>query len=114
MITSEKDPPKDIIEEEAGIFLSEEINEGEREATARNACSSESSGCEGDDTYQAIDDEYDYPVDNSAGYQGGFSGKSENLLDGSHFNVDGEQDMDIDEKIDGDRQIDLDIEDYII
>lgn len=106
LITGARDTPKDIIEEEAGMFVREEINEGEMEATALNASSSERSGYEVNDTYQAIGDEYD----NSDEYQGGFNGKSKNILDRSHYDVNGEEDMDIDDH----GKIDLDIEDYIV
>ena len=117
VITGERDTPKDVMEEAAGIFVQEEINEGEMEAAALNASSSERSGYE-DDVYQEIGDEYDYLVDNNDGYQGGFSGKSENLLDGSHYNVVGKEDMDIDDNVDDDDddngKIDLDVKGYII
>lgn len=117
MITGERDTPKDVMEEAAGIFVQEEINEGEMEAAALNASSSERSGYE-DDVYQEIGDEYDYLVDNNDGYQGVFSGKSENLLHGSHYNVVGKEDMDIDDNVDDDDddngKIDLDVEGYII
>ena len=56
MITGERDTPKDVMEEAAGIFVQEEINEGEMEAAALNASSSERSGYE-DDVYQEIGDE---------------------------------------------------------
>ncbi|KAL2640670.1 hypothetical protein AAZV13_06G245200 [Glycine max] len=117
VITGERDTPKDVMEEAAGIFVQEEINEGEMEAAALNASSSERSGYE-DDVYQEIGDEYDYLVDNNDGYQGVFSGKSENLLHGSHYNVVGKEDMDIDDNVDDDDddngKIDLDVEGYII
>ncbi|TKY66814.1 Chromatin assembly factor 1 subunit rlf2 [Spatholobus suberectus] len=114
VITGERDTAKDVVEEEAGILVREEINEVEMEATALNASGSERSGYEDDDIYQALGDEYDYLVDNGDGYQGGFSGKSENLLDGIHYNVDVEEDVDIDDNGVDDGQIDLDVEDYII
>lgn len=117
VISGERDTPKDAMDKAAGIFLREEINEGEIEAIELNASSSERSSYE-DDAYQAIGDEYDYLVNNNDGYQGGFSGKSENLLDGNHYNVSGEEDMDIDDKVDydddDDRQIDLVVDDYTI
>ncbi|RDX93815.1 Homeobox-DDT domain protein RLT2, partial [Mucuna pruriens] len=119
VITGERDTPKDVMDNAAGIFVREEINEGEMEATALNACSSERSGY-GDDIYQAIGgDEYDYMVDSNDGYQGRFSGKSENLLDGSHYNVDGEENVNFDDNVvddddGGGEKIDLDVEDYII
>ncbi|KAK7405008.1 hypothetical protein VNO78_06134 [Psophocarpus tetragonolobus] len=101
--------PNDVLGEAPIVFVREKIDKGEMEAaTTLNASSSERSGCE-DDTYQAIGDEYDYLMDNNDGYQVGFCGKSEKLIDGSHYNVDGEQDADID-----DEQIDLDVEDYIV
>ncbi|KAJ1384650.1 WHIM2 domain [Sesbania bispinosa] len=78
VISSERDAPKDIITEEApGIFVREDINEGEMEATALNACSSDRSGYE-DDIYQPTGDEYDYLVDNNDGYQDRVNKRVEN------------------------------------
>lgn len=117
----ERDTPRDTMEA-APIFVREKISEGEMEATALNASSSERSGYE-DDIYQATGVEYDYLVDNtnnnSNGYQGRFTGKSENFIGQSHNNVDDEEDVDDDddndegeEEVDG--QVDLNVEDYII
>ncbi|XP_027345638.1 homeobox-DDT domain protein RLT2 isoform X2 [Abrus precatorius] len=104
-ITRERDTPEDIVEKPPGIFVREDVNQGKLESTALNASSPERSGYE-DDIYQAIGDEGDYLVDNNDGCQGGFSGKSENLEE-SHYNVHVDYD-------DEDRQMDLDVEDYII
>jgi hypothetical protein len=117
VITDERNAPKDIMDEAPSIFVREEINEGEMEATALNASSSGISGHE-DDIYQAAGDNYDYMVDNNDGFQGRFSGRSENILEQNHYNMDEEEDVDIDENFDDDAeedgQADLDVEDYII
>ncbi|XP_061355040.1 homeobox-DDT domain protein RLT2-like isoform X2 [Gastrolobium bilobum] len=114
VISGERDTPKDITEETSkGIFVREEIDEGEMEDTALNASSSGRSGYE-DDIYQATGDEYDYLVDNNDRYLGGFSGKSENFVKESHYNVDDEEGVGIDDEDDDDGRVDVDVEDYII
>ena len=115
VISGERDTAKDIMEEAPGIFVKEEINMGEIKAAAGNTSSSERSGYE-DDLYQATGDGYDYLVDNNDGYQGGFSGKSENI-EGNDYNVDDEENEEIDANDnddDDDEQVDPDVEDYII
>ncbi|KAK7257406.1 hypothetical protein RIF29_31365 [Crotalaria pallida] len=110
VISGQRDTPKDTMEEVPGIYVREEIDGGEMEATARNASSSERSGYE-DDIYQEKGNEYDYPVDN--GYQGGFSGRLENVVEESNYNVDDVEVENMDDD-DDDGQVDLDVEDYII
>ncbi|MCH97009.1 hypothetical protein A2U01_0018002, partial [Trifolium medium] len=114
-IISERHTPKDITEE-TPIFVIEEINEGETEANARNGSNVERSDYEGD--LYGETDEYHHLVDNNNnndGYKGGFNGKSENLIEQSHYNVDDEKDVDMDDdNSEEDEQVDLNTEDYII
>lgn len=86
VISGESYTPKDITEE-TSIFVQEDINEGKMEANPLNASIWERSDYE-DDVYQATGDAYDYQVDHKNGYQGGFSEKSENFIEQSHYNVD--------------------------
>lgn len=115
----ERDTPKNIAEESPGNFAREEISAGILEATALNASSSERSGYE-DESYQPTGNKYDdYLVDNNDA----FSGKPENFIDQSHYNV---EDLDIGDDVDVDvdvdvvdddeeyGQVDVDVEDYII
>lgn len=114
VISDARDTHKNITEEVPGAFVRVEINGGEMEATARNASSSERSGYE-DDIYQGTGNEYDYLVNNNYGYQGGFSGRPENFVEGGNYDVDDEEieNIDVDDDAE-DGQADLDIEDYII
>lgn len=78
---------------------------------AKNASSSERSEFD-DENGQATGDEYDDLVVED--YTGGFNGKSEDLLEGSDYNLANEDDEDdIDEGEDEDEQGDLDVEGYI-
>ncbi|KAF7805973.1 homeobox-DDT domain protein RLT2 isoform X1 [Senna tora] len=108
---TERDAPK---EESAGIYEREETNEagtiGFQMDVAGNAGSSGRSDYE-DDNYQATPDEYEYLVDNNVeGYGGGFSGKSENMAEGSDYNEDDDEAEDIDED---DGRIDVDVEHFM-
>lgn len=116
VINDERDTTKDIMEKTL-IFVREEINEDETEANVLNGSNSERSDYEGG-LCRATGDECDYLLDNNNdGYRGGFSGKSENLIEQSHYNVDDEEDVDMDDDVDDDiedGQADLDVPDYII
>jgi len=115
VITSERGTPKDITELTA-ISVREEID-GETEASALNARNSERSEYE-DDLCQATRDKYDFVVDNNNNrYQGGFSGKPDNLIEQNHYNVDDKEDVDMEDNANDDgeyEQVELNAEDYII
>ncbi|KAL1325259.1 hypothetical protein HN51_035339 [Arachis hypogaea] len=107
----EKDTPDDITGYTAGIFINEKMNGSEVEAAARSASSSEKLAYE-NDIYQSTVDAYEYLIDdNNDGYEGGFSGKSENFVEGSNHNVDDDENEDVDDNDDEDGQVD--VEDYI-
>ncbi|XP_019451550.1 PREDICTED: uncharacterized protein LOC109353660 [Lupinus angustifolius] len=109
VITGERETSKNIMQEVLDILVREEIGRAEKEATTRNVSSSERSGYE-DDIDQDTGNPYDNPVDNNDGYQGGFSGRPENVVEESDYNVDDE----IVDKMDDDGQVELDVENYII
>jgi len=117
VIINERDTSKDITELTA-ISVREEID-GQTEANALNARNSERSEYE-DDLCQATRDKYDFVVDNSNNNdkcQGEFSGKPGNLIEQSHYNVDDEEDVNMDDNVDDDGeygQVELNVEDYII
>ncbi|CAK8577051.1 unnamed protein product [Lathyrus sativus] len=94
------------------VIIRKEVNEDETEANVLNTSNSERSDYEGD-LYRATVDKCDYLVDNNNdGSQGGFNGKSENLIEQSHYNVDDEEDVDMDDNVDDDiedGQVDLNI-----
>nr|XP_027191643.1 homeobox-DDT domain protein RLT2 isoform X4 [Cicer arietinum] len=119
-VLNSKRDTRNVIKEKTPIFVREEINESKTEASALNARNSETSDNE-EDLYQATGDEYDYLVgnNNNGGYQGGFCGKSDNLIEQSHYILDDEEDgdMDNDDNVNDDKedgQVDLNVEDYII
>uniref|UniRef100_A0A5B7A597 Homeobox-DDT domain protein RLT2 n=1 Tax=Davidia involucrata TaxID=16924 RepID=A0A5B7A597_DAVIN len=131
-ISGQRDEPEGIIFEKIPSSSGQEWNEEETTGMqvdiAENASSSERSEYD-DDNGQATGDEYDdLMVDD---YSGVFNGKSDRLLEGVDYNVDGEEDDedrveeaddDVDEDEDEDdegddgdedEQGDIDIEEYI-
>ncbi|XP_028807830.1 LOW QUALITY PROTEIN: homeobox-DDT domain protein RLT2 [Neltuma alba] len=138
-ITVERDAPK---EESAGIFVREASNGaetiGRQMGNPEIAASSSGRSDYEEDKYQVTGDEDDYLVDNNDnGYDrcgfsgksenmvegisfnlddeedgGGFSGKSDNLVEAIDFNIDDEEEEDVDEDED-DEQVGVDVEGFI-